>query len=77
MDENFLLNNRSSAAVACAKRRTVVAIGVLVMLFCTKFRFLTVVIKRSVNAWNCNKRNDVNRQYVTKKPHPLNLHLQI
>jgi len=60
MYENFLLNDRSSAAIAGAKRRTVVAFVVLLMLFSAEFRFLTVVIKRSVNAWNCSKRNDVN-----------------
>jgi hypothetical protein len=60
MNEEILLNNRCRAAIASTERRTIVAFVVLVMLFFAKFRFLTAVIKRSVNAWNCSKRNDVN-----------------
>ena len=77
MNEKILLNNRSSTTIAGTERRAVVAIGMLVMLFCAKFSFLAVVIKRSVNARDCSKRNDVNGQYVTKKPHPLSLQRQI
>jgi hypothetical protein len=61
MDEDFLLNNRSGATVAGAKRRTVVAIVVLVTGFTGNLRFFDVFVQRLIDTRNHRETNDVNR----------------
>lgn len=77
MDEDFLLNDRSSAAVAGAKGRTIVAIAVVMMGCSSPFSLFRMTLQWLIDARQRREENDVNGQYVAKKSHPLILQRQI
>ena len=77
MDGDFLLNDRSSAAVAGAKGRTIVAIAVVMMGCSSPFSLFRMTLQWLIDARQRREENDVNGQYVAKKSHPLILQRQI
>jgi hypothetical protein len=60
MYENFLLNDRSSAAIAGAKRRTVVAIAVVMMGCSSQFSLCCMTLQWLIDARQRREENDVN-----------------